>query len=244
MPASMRILLLALLSLGITACAGLDSASSNRLPVDAEDVVVYTSEDELPDNYEVITLLRPEPAPRYGRAPDPVVRARQRAASLGANMLLVVEAGREVGDARIRRAAEQGGSYNRLTFYALSTVPDAFGMRAAAPPPRTSEPLTAPAYIDIQVFTDESNIPTPYEIVAHLTPEEIARYGVERDPLDRARERALELGANAVYVISAGDEVADARIRTVLDQGGGFTRRQFIVLRIADDATTALPDDN
>ena len=237
----MRPLSLALLALGLAACAG-SSSTSNRARIDVDDVVVYTSEEELPDLYEVVTLLSPEPATRYGRAPDPVIRARPRAAAMGANMLLIVEAGEEVGDARIRRAAEQGGAYNRLTFYALSTVPDRFGMREAAPPPRRAADLSAPAYLDVQVYTNEANIPTPFEVVAHLAPEEIARYGVERDPVDRARERAHELGANAVYVVAAGDEIADARIRTAISQGGAFSRQQFIALRIAEDATVPLPD--
>ncbi len=115
----MRAFSLSVLAFALAACAG-TSASSNS--IDAADVVVYTSEDDLPEEFEMVEMIVLSPASSYGRSTDPTRRAVERAASLGADMLLVVEADRAIADGRIRTAANGRASYNRSTYYALRSV--------------------------------------------------------------------------------------------------------------------------
>ena len=121
---SMRAFSFALIALGLSACAGTTRSEAQFPSIDPEDVAVFTSEADLPEGYVLVEAIRLGAAPRYGQAQDPTDRARARAAVLGADILLILEESQEIADSRIRVAASQGGSYSRLSFFALRSASD------------------------------------------------------------------------------------------------------------------------
>lgn len=110
----------------VAALSLLSACSAGSASSSSDDVAVYTSEEEIEGEFEVIEFLQlPEGGTGgYGNGAQVLPQMKAMAARLGANGLLVISDTDEVASARVRAAASQGASYNRSRYVAIRVVSD------------------------------------------------------------------------------------------------------------------------
>lgn len=119
----MRALLLTGLALLAAACTTA-APPGGRPALDSDDVAVYQSEDEIPGEYEVVeVLVPPADIARAGSgydATDAVERfARRKAASVGANGVLVVSTAEASSRVRAVSSVRNGYTLSPGTLVAI-----------------------------------------------------------------------------------------------------------------------------
>ena len=82
---------------------------------------VYENEDDIGAEYEVLGQVQPRRQSSYGVTSEDQIfaDARVMAARLGANGILVVDQDETLTDARIRKAARDGGAVYRTIYVAI-----------------------------------------------------------------------------------------------------------------------------
>ncbi|MDT7856898.1 hypothetical protein RQM47_09625 [Rubrivirga sp. S365] len=123
----MRTLLSLGLALALGACATA-APPDGRPALRADDVVVYRSADDIPGEYEVIeTIVPPDDIARVGSgygATDAVERfARRKAASMGANGVLVVSTAEAASNVRATASVRNGYTLSPGALVAVYVTP-------------------------------------------------------------------------------------------------------------------------